>query len=130
MSKRCRCLFPCSLLTSLTSAQLALLQAHLESRDRELSSLYGQMDRFFSLEGLPSAQVMIAEATEKRDSAEAEPADENTSANILSELSEQVSQMRLDLARLSVERDNLLVANSVPGRGDATIGQAQQQDSK
>lgn len=108
---------------------LALLQAHLESRDRELSSLYEQMDRFFSLEGLPGAQAMVAEAKEKADPTGEERADENTSARILSELNEQVSQMRLDLARLSVERDNLLIANSVPAIGNATGGGAQQQDT-
>jgi hypothetical protein len=88
------------------------------------------MDRFFSLEGLPGAQVMIAEAKEKADPAEEERANENASAHILSELNEQVSQMQLDLARLSVERDNLLVANSVQGIDNATAGEGQQQDTE
>ena len=120
----------CPVLTFLTPAQLALLQAHLESRDRELSSLYGQMDSFFSLEGLPGAKAMRAEAKEKADPVEEERADENTSAHILSELNEQVSQMRLDLARLSVERDNLLIANSVPGVGNRTTSTEHQQDTE
>ena len=88
------------------------------------------MDRFFSLEGLPGAQAMVAEAKEKADTVEQERADENTSAHILSELDEQVSQMRLDLARLSVERDNLLIANSIPGMGHRTASGEQQQDTE